>query len=144
MVKMSFASRVGRVHPGRPWPEPKSVQDIQVFLGFANLYRRFIQGFSRIAAPLTSMLKTSGSTESTIRPGKGGVGVGGYGGDNGDHDCEYLPQGSGQAHQRTHQLARPRLGLTMMELMMVVVAVVIPTRNFIQSFSKIVVLLTTS
>ena len=31
------------------------------------------------------MLKTSGSTESTTRPGKGGVGVGGDGGgDSGD------------------------------------------------------------
>ena len=48
-----------------------------MFLGFANFYRRFIQGFSRIAAPLTSMLKTSGSTESKTRPGEGGVGVGG-------------------------------------------------------------------
>ena len=43
----------------KAWPEPKLVQDIQVFIGFANVYRRFIQGFSKIAAPLTSMLKTS-------------------------------------------------------------------------------------
>ena len=41
------------------WPELKSVQDIQVFLGFANFYQRFIQGFNRIAALLTSMLKTT-------------------------------------------------------------------------------------
>ena len=41
------------------WPESKSVRDIQVFLGFTNFYRRFIQGFSRIAAPLTSMLRIS-------------------------------------------------------------------------------------
>ena len=41
------------------WPEPKSNCDIQVFLDFANLYHRFIQGISRIAAPLTSMLKMS-------------------------------------------------------------------------------------
>ncbi len=39
------------------WPEPQSVRDIQVFLGFANFFRRFIQGFSRLAASLTSMLK---------------------------------------------------------------------------------------
>ena len=32
------------------------------------------------------MLKTSGSTESTTRLGKGGVGVGGDGGDDGGHD----------------------------------------------------------
>ena len=24
------------------WPEPKSIKDIQVFLGFANFYQRFI------------------------------------------------------------------------------------------------------
>ena len=66
-----------RIEAVKQWPEPQSVRDIQVFLGFANFYRRFIQGFSRIAAPLTSMLKASGSNESKTRPGKGRVGVGG-------------------------------------------------------------------
>ena len=41
------------------------------------------------------MLKISGSTESTTRPGKGGVGVGGDGGgdggDDGGHDDEHSP-----------------------------------------------------
>ena len=41
----------------KQWSESQSVQDIQVFLRFANFYQQFIQGFSRIAAPLTSMLK---------------------------------------------------------------------------------------
>ena len=40
--------------------------DIQVFI---RLYRRFVQEPSRITTPLTSMLKTSRSTESTTRPG---------------------------------------------------------------------------
>ena len=48
-----------RIDAIKAWPEPKSIRDIQVFIGFANFYRRFIQGFSKIAAPLTSMLKTS-------------------------------------------------------------------------------------
>ena len=43
----------------KKWPEPKSVQDIQVFLGFANFYHWFIKNFSKIAASLTSMLKTT-------------------------------------------------------------------------------------
>ena len=34
------------------------------------------------------MLKTSESTKSTTRPGKGGVEVGGDGGDDGGHDDE--------------------------------------------------------
>ena len=48
----------------KSWLEPKSIRDIQVFIGFANFYRRFIQGFSKIAALLTSILKIS-STAST-------------------------------------------------------------------------------
>ena len=47
------------------WPEPTSVRDIQVFIGFANFYQRFIRGFSRIAIPLTSMLKTIGLSEKS-------------------------------------------------------------------------------
>ncbi len=39
------------------WPIPESHRDIQVFLGFANFYRRFIKGFSKIVKPLTAMLK---------------------------------------------------------------------------------------
>jgi Reverse transcriptase (RNA-dependent DNA polymerase)/RNase H-like domain found in reverse transcriptase len=41
------------------WPEPKSFRDIQIFLGFANFYRRFIAKFSRIARPLSDLLKES-------------------------------------------------------------------------------------
>lgn len=48
----------------KAWPEPKSVRDIQVSIGFANFYRRFIQGFSKITTPLTSMLKTSLATST--------------------------------------------------------------------------------
>ena len=39
------------------WPTPKSVHDIQVFLGFANFYRRFIPNYSQLTTPLTSLLK---------------------------------------------------------------------------------------
>ncbi len=43
----------------RDWPEPQSVYDIQVFSEFTNFYQRFTQGFSKLAAPLTFMLKTT-------------------------------------------------------------------------------------
>ncbi|KAI4898691.1 hypothetical protein NFI96_020791 [Prochilodus magdalenae] len=39
------------------WPTPKSVRDLQRFLGFANFYRRFIRNYSSVAVPLTSLLK---------------------------------------------------------------------------------------
>ena len=34
------------------WPTPDSRKKVQQFLGFANFYRRFVRGFSAIAAPL--------------------------------------------------------------------------------------------
>lgn len=39
------------------WPIPKKLKEVQAFLGFANFYRRFIQDFSEIAKPLTSLTK---------------------------------------------------------------------------------------
>ena len=73
-----------RIEAVKNWPEPKSVRDIQVFIGFANFYQRFIRGFSRIAAPLTSMLKTSVSQPDTIadRLDKGGTAGGADAGPN--------------------------------------------------------------
>ena len=38
------------------WRKSKSMRDIQVFLNFANFYWRFIQSFSKIIEPLTSIL----------------------------------------------------------------------------------------
>ena len=46
-----------------------------MFLGFANFYCQFIQGFSRIVASLTLILKISESTESTTQPEKGVIGI---------------------------------------------------------------------
>jgi hypothetical protein len=41
----------------KEWSMPKCHRDIQLFLGFANFYRRFIKGFSRIVRPMTALLK---------------------------------------------------------------------------------------
>jgi hypothetical protein len=46
-----------RVRTIAEWPKPASHHNIQVFLGFANFYRRFISSFLRIAKPMTDMLK---------------------------------------------------------------------------------------
>ena len=40
----------------REWTRPKSVHDLQRFLGFANFYRRFIRGYSNITRPLTGLM----------------------------------------------------------------------------------------
>ncbi|SOV01667.1 uncharacterized protein UDID_18169 [Ustilago sp. UG-2017a] len=39
------------------WPVPKSMHDVQVFLGFCNFYRKFIPQYSRTAYPLTQLLR---------------------------------------------------------------------------------------
>lgn len=39
------------------WKSPKSVPQIRSFLGMAGYYRRFIEGYSKIARPLTQLLK---------------------------------------------------------------------------------------
>ena len=53
-----------RIEAIKNWPKLKSVKNIRVFLGFANFYQRFIQGFSKIAGPLISMLRTTQSAEN--------------------------------------------------------------------------------
>ena len=39
------------------WPIPKDVTDVRSFMGITGYYRRFIEGFSRIANPITSLQK---------------------------------------------------------------------------------------
>lgn len=39
------------------WPTPRTIRELQHFLGFANFYRRFIRDFSKVAQPLTLLLR---------------------------------------------------------------------------------------
>ena len=56
-----------RIKAVRNWPKLKSVRDIQVFISFTNFYWRFIRGFSKIKALLTSILKTTRSSDLAKR-----------------------------------------------------------------------------
>ncbi|KAL0192537.1 hypothetical protein M9458_010833, partial [Cirrhinus mrigala] len=47
----------GKVSAIQEWPQPLTVKELQRFLGFSNFYRRFIQNYSSITAPLTSLLR---------------------------------------------------------------------------------------
>ncbi|KAK1909008.1 hypothetical protein P3342_011085 [Pyrenophora teres f. teres] len=46
-----------KIQTVQEWPIPKTVKDVQSFLGFANFYRKFIRNYSRITAPLTEITK---------------------------------------------------------------------------------------
>jgi len=42
------------------WKALRLVKDVQIFIGFANFYRRFIENFSKVCKPITDQLKTKG------------------------------------------------------------------------------------
>lgn len=54
-----------KVQAIREWPTPKTIKEVQAFLGFANFYRRFICDYSKIAVPLTTLTKKNQSLQWT-------------------------------------------------------------------------------
>jgi len=52
------------------WPTPKCVKDVQKFLGLANYYCRFIEGFAAVARPLHNMVKKDKKWDWTERQEK--------------------------------------------------------------------------
>ncbi|KAL5538765.1 hypothetical protein UlMin_046214 [Ulmus minor] len=49
------------------WPAPTNVTEIRSFLGLAGYYRRFVEGFSSLSAPLTGLTKKNKKFEWTER-----------------------------------------------------------------------------
>ena len=45
------------------WKPPRSVKDVQIFIGFANFYRYFIEKFSKVCKPITDILRTKGDQQ---------------------------------------------------------------------------------
>ena len=46
------------------WPQPTTVADLRSFLGFASYYRRFVEGFAKMAAPLHSLVAELAGTKA--------------------------------------------------------------------------------
>ena len=41
----------------RDWPTPRNVKEVQSFLGLANYFRKFVQGYSTLVDPLTKLTR---------------------------------------------------------------------------------------
>ena len=41
----------------KDWPTPQNVGEVRKFLGFANYFRKFLQGFANVCRPLNNLLK---------------------------------------------------------------------------------------
>ncbi|XP_063794647.1 uncharacterized protein LOC134949877, partial [Pseudophryne corroboree] len=46
-----------KVRVVRDWPVPKTVRDVRSYLGFVGYYRRFVEHFAKVAAPLHELLR---------------------------------------------------------------------------------------
>ena len=46
-----------KVQAVKEWPEPQNVHKLRSFLGLANYFRRFMEGYSTIVSPLTNLTK---------------------------------------------------------------------------------------
>jgi hypothetical protein len=58
-----------RVRSIREWPAPATHREVEVFLSFANFYRRFIWNYSALARPLNRML-VGGEVDKTKKKNK--------------------------------------------------------------------------
>ncbi|KAL7844430.1 hypothetical protein SRHO_G00229690 [Serrasalmus rhombeus] len=73
------ATDPGKVQSVRHWPTPRDVSELRSFLGLASYYRRFIQGFADIAAPLHRLTEKGAAFQWTDRADKAdasGCGIG--------------------------------------------------------------------
>lgn len=62
----------GKIEVVTNWQRPTTVTELRSFLGFASYYRRFVEGFAKLAAPLHRLVaelggkKLKGATQGVI------------------------------------------------------------------------------
>ena len=55
--KEGIAVDPSKVEAVKSWLVPKNIGEVRSFLGLTGYYRRFVEGFSRIASPLTQLTR---------------------------------------------------------------------------------------
>nr|GFC17178.1 hypothetical protein [Tanacetum cinerariifolium] len=53
----NFSKYPAKVEAITKWPRPTTVTEVRSFLGLAGYYRRFVDGFSLLALPLTKLMR---------------------------------------------------------------------------------------
>ena len=44
------------------WPHPTTVEELQIFLGMAGFYRKYVRDYAKISVPMTNQLKEQGKS----------------------------------------------------------------------------------
>jgi len=65
LIAEGVAVFLAKIEVMKEWEQPRNVSDIHSFLGLAGYYRRFIENFSKIAKPMTNLLKKTNEFEWT-------------------------------------------------------------------------------
>ncbi|KAG5286804.1 hypothetical protein AALO_G00018970 [Alosa alosa] len=57
------------------WPPPNTITELRSFLGFTSYYRRVVEGFAKLAAPLHRLVAELGGTKVKRRAGRSVIGT---------------------------------------------------------------------
>ncbi|XP_041434006.1 uncharacterized protein LOC121398770 [Xenopus laevis] len=52
------------------WPQPNNLTELRSFLGFCGYYRRFVEGYSKLAKPLHALLTLTSTDEKAAKSSK--------------------------------------------------------------------------
>ncbi|GKB13169.1 putative reverse transcriptase domain-containing protein [Tanacetum coccineum] len=60
IFRVGLKKESSKIESVKDWASPKTPTEIRQFLGLAGYYRRFIEGFSKIAKPMTKLTQKKG------------------------------------------------------------------------------------